>query len=322
MRFKRWTRVAWVVGLAPIFGGCHTIYHPRHDLAAEHVVAASEQQISREIHRKARDAWQEVRCQYSRKIFTPEFRDGFLDGYADYLDRGGDAQPPAVPPLRYTQNKKYFTPEGHVLVRDYFLGFKYGTEVAVATGQRQFLTVPVLIPEKTDLVPSGPVDHMPSPPPAVSGSDRPVPPIVNPAPQPLPAPKAMSKLPMPRTLPKGEKPGNVSTAPVIIEPEGSKFGPVPPMRSLVPNPGVPTAPMPSIPTIPSVPPFPKSPSSQGDSPAVEQAGGVTLPEPPDEVPSLPDYLPTPPNRDVYVPLPPNHSAPAPLPANHPEPMKK
>ena len=311
----RWTRVAWTVWLAPIFlGGCHTVYHPHHDHLAELGVAHSEQEIARVIQRKAREAWHIVRCEFPRRIFTPEFRDGFIDGYSDYLDRGGDAQPPAVPPLRYTQNKKYFTPEGHVLIRDYFLGFKYGTEVAVATGQRQFLTVPVLIPEKVELMPSGPVDHTPTPP-AISESDRPVP-------QPLPAPKPMSKLPMPRAIPSNEKPRNVSTVPITIEPEAPKLGPVPPLKSNSPDTVFPNAPIPSIPTIPSVPPFPKSPSSQGDSSLIEQTGALKLPEPPDEVPSLPVYVPTPPNRDVFEPLPPNHTAPPPLPANHSEPVKK
>jgi len=129
MRPMRWKRIAWSVGLAPFLGGCHTVYHSPHGVVAEHVLAKSDQEITREIHRKALDAWHEVRCEFPRKVFSAEFRDGFLDGYTDYLDRGGDAQPPAVPPPRYTQNKKYFTPEGHLLIRDYFLGFKYGTDV-------------------------------------------------------------------------------------------------------------------------------------------------------------------------------------------------
>src|SRR4051812_48274557 len=140
----RWKRVACLGCLAPVCGGCLPALHGARDSVAEKLVAPAESAIGHRIHSRARQAWRAVRDQYPRKLFTAEFRDGFLDGYADYLDRGGDAQPPAVPPARYTTNQKYFTPEGHALIRDYFLGFQYGTEVAVATGQRQFLTVPVL----------------------------------------------------------------------------------------------------------------------------------------------------------------------------------
>ena len=129
----RWKRVAWAGCLAPVLGGCHTAF-PARALVADAPAAHTEAAIERQIHQHAREAWRAVRAEYPRKAFSPEFRDGFLDGYSDYLDRGGDAGPPAVPPPRYTDNPKYFTPEGHVLVRDYFLGFKYGADVAAATG--------------------------------------------------------------------------------------------------------------------------------------------------------------------------------------------
>ena len=59
---------------------------------------------------------------------------------------------PAVPPAKYTRHKNYFTENGQCLVKEYFLGFKYGQEIAIATGQRQLLTVPVLLPQE----PTGP----------------------------------------------------------------------------------------------------------------------------------------------------------------------
>ena len=52
------------------------------------------------------------------------------------LDNGGTTQPPVVPPLRYRRSQ-YLTPNGHARVRDYLTGFKYGAEVACATGRRQ-----------------------------------------------------------------------------------------------------------------------------------------------------------------------------------------
>ena len=99
-----------------------------------------------DLRKEARAAWQTVRHQFPQRTFTGEFRDGFLDGYVDYLDRTGAAQPPAVPPIKsHVCDKKYFTPEGQCLVRDYYLGFKYGADVAVASGHRQYRSVPVLL---------------------------------------------------------------------------------------------------------------------------------------------------------------------------------
>jgi hypothetical protein len=286
----RWKRILWTACLAPLAGGCLTAYHPHADHAAQHAVNRSEREISREIQQQARSAWQIVRCEFPRKMFSAEFHDGFIAGYSDYLDRGGDGQPPAVPPLRYTQNKKYYTPEGHALMRDFLLGFQYGTEIAVAAGQRQFLTVPVLIPDDT----AHPI-QITEPLPSSGSSDAPVKPLP-PPPAPLPAPKPTTKLPMPRTLGKQPAPQDVSN-----EPLPSKFMTYPPM-----------------PTIPSPldlgPLGPKSSADVKSDIVPVGAVDVKLPPPPREIGDLPDDVPTPP---VQFELP-NLA----IPVSHPEPVKK
>ncbi|HEY2908896.1 MAG TPA: hypothetical protein VGI99_01550 [Gemmataceae bacterium] len=210
----RWKWVARATCLAPMLGGCVGVYHPHDSLLAERGVVQSEQEISRMIHRRAREAWQEVCRQYSRRPFTPEFHDGFLDGYSDYLDRGGDGQPPAVPPPRYTQNKHYYSPEGHVRLRDYLLGFKYGTDVAIASGQRQYLTVPVLIPDAPEAT------------------------LVEAAPEASPiTPAPTLPLPMPRAVGESPRPAEV-------------LGPLdPPVIPSVPA----MPPLPSVPELPAIP---------------------------------------------------------------------
>jgi hypothetical protein len=309
----RWKQVAWAGCLAPFVGGCLTAYKPSHHHLAEHSVSKAERAVSRAIQNKARSAWQTVRSEFPRKMFSAEFRDGFLDGYSDYLDRGGDSSPPAVPPVRYTQNSKYYTPEGHALMRDYLLGFKYGSDVAVATGQRHYLTVPVLIPEGTGYA----IEETASVavPPTIDVPVKPMPPA-----QPLPAPRPLSKLPMPRPLPGKEAPPRAVSSPAN-DPEVSKFGtgPSSPLNGFVPqvpplkseDPLVP--PLPGLPGIPTIPPAPmsaKPPVSE-----VVPASAVSLPAPPREILDLPDDLPTPPVLNDLPDLPP-------LPVNHPEPVKK
>lgn len=275
----RWKWVVRAACLAPMFGGCVGVYHPRDDWAAERGANQFEREIRRTIERRAREAWQEVVRQYSRRQFTPEFRDGFLDGYTDYLDRGGDGQPPAAPPPRYTQNKHYYTPEGHVRLRDYLLGFKYGTDVAVASGQRQFLTVPVLVPVAAESIES-----------VVTAEETPA----ASAPLPLAMPRAMAAPP--------------PTA------EVSAPGQNPPPE-IVPT--VPT--IPPIPSLPSVPELPSPQSRTPATSPVKPASGGYLPPPPHEVGELPPEVPMPPNRDdAFEPLPPNFDLPplAPQPVNH------
>lgn len=189
----RWKRVLWVGWLAPALGGCHTPgVSGVPELPSGGLVGHTQAAIEHRIRSDAREAWKAVRAEYPRRCFTAEFRDGFLDGYTDHLDRGGDGTPPPTPPLRYTRHPRYFTPEGHVLLRDYFLGFKYGADVAAATGQRQYLTVPVLVPDA-----GGP------PPELVAPAPVPTPPVQAPLtpPRPLPVPPPKSDRPVPLPVP-------------------------------------------------------------------------------------------------------------------------
>src|SRR5207302_357229 len=84
---------------------------PARNITNEPVQACDNVSRTHQLRKEAKAAWQEVCEQFPRKCFTEEFRAGFIDGYVDYLDRGGNAQPPLVPPRRYTRND-YMTPEG------------------------------------------------------------------------------------------------------------------------------------------------------------------------------------------------------------------
>ena len=186
-----WKRLGWAGCLAPaLAGGCNIAYYTAKNVINEPIELCDQIHRTQGLRKQAKACWQEVRKQYPRKAFTPEFRDGFIDGYVDYLDRGGNAVVPPVPPKRYTRND-YLTPEGHERIRDYFLGFRYGLDAALATGQRPFLTVPVLLPERGpdgpptfNIQPAGP--HA-----AVLPEPRPVPatwPGTMPVPTPVPVP--------------------------------------------------------------------------------------------------------------------------------------
>lgn len=109
----------------------------------------------------ARGAWRTVRERYPDHKFTAEFETGFGDGYA-LSSSGGGTNPPV----------QYLTATGHGLASDYYRGFKYGSEVAVANATgRHAPANPVAVP----YVPSAParVANSGTPSAPQKGSDAP-----------------------------------------------------------------------------------------------------------------------------------------------------
>jgi hypothetical protein len=284
----RWKAVAIAGAAWPAFAGCNIAHNAARNIVNEPLVVCTQHSIEHDLRKCARAAWREVRADYPRRAFTEEFRDGFLDGYIDYLDRGGNGSLPAVPPAKYTRHKKYFTENGQCLVKDYFLGFKYGQEIAIATGKRQFLTVPVLLPQEPTGPPAftiepGPPAHALPPPMPV-----PVPPYVGVLPTRPPAPVPVSALASPTPLPK--------------------LAPAPPRPSD---------------RLPTPLPLPSGIAAGVNAPPVVEVPVVAvsipkLPAPPPEVPDLPEYIPTPPIHDDLPVVAPVHTPPPVVAPTHPE----
>lgn len=70
---------------------------------------------------------------------SEHFRSGFLDGFADYLHRGGTGQAPVLPPRRYWE------PNGGVcrlnVIEEWRTGFTAGAESAKESGMRQQIVI-------------------------------------------------------------------------------------------------------------------------------------------------------------------------------------
>lgn len=127
-----WKSVALASCLLPVLAGCGTV----RTLTTGTRHAPARSAFEYDPAPDAAVAWAAVKAKHPQRAFSDEFRDGFQTGFADYMDRGQNAHPPAVPPADYTRYKKYATPEGEGLVRDYYLGFQYGIDVAAASGRR------------------------------------------------------------------------------------------------------------------------------------------------------------------------------------------
>jgi hypothetical protein len=312
--------VAWAVCLLPALTGCGAV----HNLSTETCLAHTQRAIERDLRKDAHVAWQCVRDQHPRRAFTEEFHDGFLDGFVDYLDRGGAATPPAVPPIKYVKKKRYFTPEGHCLINDYYLGFKYGVDVAVASGKRQHLTVPVLVadgscpPEAPPVISPGPgtpeIPFIPVPwQPAPLPAPRPVDPKKGSDDPPQPSKFSAPFAPRPGEPKKPVPPQPRPELPVVkpFNPQlpTDKFLPLP----VPPNPDLLPPPDPPLPELPLVPVPPAA------APVIPSA--LKVPAPPDAVPMLPPNVPTPSVLDDIPAIPFRHANPAPLPFRHPQPGK-
>lgn len=298
-----WKAVAVALCSVPVLAGCGAV----RNLTNETRLAHAQRAIEHDLRSEARAAWQTVRAQNDRRAFTEEFYDGFLDGYVDYLDRGGAAQPPAAPPMKYVREKRYYSEQGHCLINDYYLGFKYGAEVAVASGRRRFLTVPVALAD-----PNCDPAALPPGPPAVPTvpkkpkSDDPLPP-----PRPLPAPG--NKFTDPNT---GDEPPRGTPIPPLPKPElpvikpfnpdlggDDKFAPPAPDR----NPDLLPPPYPALPV--PVPPDPRPlPLPEPIGPLPPMLGPLPLPAPPTSVPLLPSGAVVPVTDPVPV-VPFRHPAP-------------
>ncbi len=288
MRWKSVALVGAAASLGPGNMGCHLFHLAARNVASETHVVATQHKIEHELKKQANEAWKAVRADYPRKAFSAEFREGFIDGYVDYLDRGGNGSMPAVPPGKLTRHPRYFTENGQCLVKDYFVGFKYGQEIAIATGKRQFMTVPVLLPQTSDAPPAFRIEPRPGY--GASGANPTYSPEIGPGQVPVPP----QGLPLPTPLPGT---GTVVPPSVIAPP------PSPPLpRANEPAPAM--APVAAPATAVELP---EQPFPQGK-----------LPAPPSEVPDLPPHVPTPSTMDELPVVPPTHTEPPVVPPSHPE----
>lgn len=216
------TLVVWAVCLVPALTGCGAL---RHD-------AAPRSSFAREARRDARAAWQAVRDQHPDRVFSDEFRDGFIDGYADLRARG-----PVAP-----------APGADVSAREYQLGLQYATSVvsvsespaprpvvplsrpasATETARPPAFAEPVVAPLPK---PEVPVIKAFDPPPLTAPGAKFVPHPVPPGPDLLPVPNP----PLPLTLPVPPASAPSVPPPAPVAPNLTILDDIPPLP-FVPRP--------------------------------------------------------------------------------------
>jgi hypothetical protein len=91
--------------------------------------------------RWAKTAWQDYVSADPEAHFSADYEAGFLDGFTDYLYRGGNGDPPPLPPKMY-RRLRFQTPGGYRAIEEWFTGYRAGATVAQREGYRQLVTGP------------------------------------------------------------------------------------------------------------------------------------------------------------------------------------
>jgi hypothetical protein len=138
-----------LLGFCLLLGpGCSFVHMIKLNIIHEPLLCIDEKIIIERHERLARLAWEEMVRQYGCQ-FSADYRDGFLDGFVDYLTYGGCPQMtgetplvPAVPPPKY-RRAKAMSPAGLQAAEEWFMGFRHGSNTAMASGLRQLALVPV-----------------------------------------------------------------------------------------------------------------------------------------------------------------------------------
>lgn len=97
---------------------------------------------TRKLHRQlARQAWQDLEPQLPQAAASPDYGDGFCEGFADFLDYGGNGLPPVLPPREYWQVDER-APDGQQAAQLWLRGFADGSAAARRSGLRVATSVP------------------------------------------------------------------------------------------------------------------------------------------------------------------------------------
>ena len=91
-------------------------------------------------------AWQRVE-ETTPYPLSKHYRRGSEEGFHDYLNNGGNGEPPLSPPRRYWA-LFYQSPEGSEAIQDWFAGFRHGAAVARESGYRDLIIIPTYMPAK------------------------------------------------------------------------------------------------------------------------------------------------------------------------------
>jgi hypothetical protein len=91
--------------------------------------------------RWADEAWQTACAEHPSLAQDSDYAAGFKDGFVEHVWRGGNGEPPPLPPLKY-RALRYQTPAGYQAIESWFNGYRQGAFAAAHGGYRDLVTGP------------------------------------------------------------------------------------------------------------------------------------------------------------------------------------
>lgn len=111
-------------------GGCQFPRYVVRNLTFESCRITDEANQDHDIERMGSEAWMKISNSPSNKwTHSDDMHDGFMAGFTYLVKRGGDGEPPPVPPSCYWK-ESFRSPEGQARVQNWFSGYRLGTQVA------------------------------------------------------------------------------------------------------------------------------------------------------------------------------------------------
>lgn len=203
-----------LVGLSLLASGCSLVTD------ATCLAIFTVRETAEDFHECARNrklaesAWADAQRANPRTTYSEDYACGFKDGFAQYLYRGGNGEPPPLPPPSY-RKLRYQTPRGYQAIEEWYEGFRHGAMAARQSGYRRWITGPSALHGHAS-VPGSLLAE-----PELVSLERPIPLEMTPPPSPLPAkePPQASNAPPPPP-PKAPGPtiinGEAAPLPTII----------------------------------------------------------------------------------------------------------
>jgi hypothetical protein len=145
---KMWPLMCFCT-LACLGSGCSFFDYCAYNMIETPFKELNHCQELRHFNALARQAWLHVCATETDHRYSDDYAVGFIEGYVDYLDAGGNGEPPAAPPDRYQLARYHMTPEGVQAIDDWFAGFRHGAAEARASGQRELVVVPLSLPPRS-----------------------------------------------------------------------------------------------------------------------------------------------------------------------------
>jgi len=128
-------------------GGCNWFPYAVDNIFQTPAERVAECRFLKRIHSIAQKAWLEIQ-NGDPQAYSPDYAAGFECGFVEYVDRGGNGEPPAVPPQHYERGVLR-SPEGQAKIEDWYNGYRHGAATARESGLREKVIIPIGRPPRT-----------------------------------------------------------------------------------------------------------------------------------------------------------------------------